>query len=256
MYLCIRVMVSAGSLGFFQKSLCLFFDNIYTFFLFLITSARNFQTMWNKSSDSVHYFSTPYLWGWPSQVAQGKESKSVCQCRRHRFDPWVRKIPWGRKWQPIPVFLGGKFHGQRSLEGWSPWGRKESDTTKHTYTSIGIAAAFLKQRNRGIGGWVINSWYRGYEVELSYSPPCEILIGCSWSAVSCNLESLHSDVPSAKFVVSFKNIWVQKCWENEKLVLYFTTCLMFALYLQYSIGLHHIPTLLTWVFVFFSLKYQ
>ena len=48
----------------------------------------------------------------------------TCQCRRHGFDPWVRKTPWGRKWQPTPVFLPGKSHGQSSLEGHSPWGRK------------------------------------------------------------------------------------------------------------------------------------
>ena len=63
--------------------------------------------------------------------------KSSCQCRRskrRRFDPWVRKIPWRRKWQPTPVFLPRKFHGQRSLVGYSPWSCKESDTievTKH-----------------------------------------------------------------------------------------------------------------------------
>ena len=49
------------------------------------------------------------------------------------FDPWVRKIPWRRKWQHIPVFLPGKSHGQRSLEGYSPQGREESDTTEATY---------------------------------------------------------------------------------------------------------------------------
>ena len=43
------------------------------------------------------------------------------QCRRHRFKPWVRKIPWRRKWQPAPVFLPGKFQGQSSLVGYSPW---------------------------------------------------------------------------------------------------------------------------------------
>ena len=36
------------------------------------------------------------------------------------FDPWVGKIPWSRKWKPTPVFLPGKFHGQRSLVGYSP----------------------------------------------------------------------------------------------------------------------------------------
>ena len=52
----------------------------------------------------------------------GKEF--ACQCRRHGSDPWVRKIPWRRKWQPAPVFLTGKSHGQRSLKGYSPWGNK------------------------------------------------------------------------------------------------------------------------------------
>ena len=63
----------------------------------------------------------------------GKES--ACQSRRqkrHRFNTWVGKIPWRRKWQPTPAFLPGKFHGQRSLAGYSPWGWKESDTTEHT----------------------------------------------------------------------------------------------------------------------------
>ena len=52
------------------------------------------------------------------------------QCRRPRFDPWVRKIPCRREWLPIPVFLPGEFRGQRSLVGYSPWGHKESDMTE------------------------------------------------------------------------------------------------------------------------------
>ena len=43
------------------------------------------------------------------------------------FDPCVRNIPWRRKWQPTPVFLPGKSRGQRSLVGYSPGDRKESD---------------------------------------------------------------------------------------------------------------------------------
>ena len=58
----------------------------------------------------------------------GKES--TCQYRRQSFSAWVAKIPWRRKWQPTPVFLPGKFHGQRSLAGCHPRGRKESDTTQ------------------------------------------------------------------------------------------------------------------------------
>ena len=60
--------------------------------------------------------------------------ESTCQCRRCRFDSWVWKIPWRRKWQFTPIFLTGKSHWQRSL---SPLSMatvlavaRESDTTK------------------------------------------------------------------------------------------------------------------------------
>ena len=46
--------------------------------------------------------------------------------------PGSGKIPWRRKWQPTRVFLPGESHGQRSLAGYSPQGRKESDTTEMT----------------------------------------------------------------------------------------------------------------------------
>ena len=44
--------------------------------------------------------------------------------------PELGRFPWRRKWQPTPVFLPRKFHGQRNLAGYSPWGHKESDTAK------------------------------------------------------------------------------------------------------------------------------
>ena len=66
-----------------------------------------------------------------------KKKKSTCQCRRHRFDAWVGKISQRRKWQPIPVFLPGKSHGQRSLAAYSPWGCKESNMTEHSETNPG-----------------------------------------------------------------------------------------------------------------------
>ena len=58
-------------------------------------------------------------------MTPGKEL--VCQYRgykRHRLDPWAKKIPWRRSWQPTPVFLPGESLGQRSLAGYSPWGCK------------------------------------------------------------------------------------------------------------------------------------
>ena len=50
--------------------------------------------------------------GFPGS-SDAKES-TCCQYRRPGFDPWVRKIPWKRKWQPTPDFLPGQFHGQRA----------------------------------------------------------------------------------------------------------------------------------------------
>ena len=50
------------------------------------------------------------------------------------MDPWVGKTPWRRKWQPSPVFLPGKFQGQRNVEGYSPWSHKESDATEQLST--------------------------------------------------------------------------------------------------------------------------
>ena len=61
----------------------------------------------------------------------GSDGKaSACNAGDSRFDPWVGKILWRRKWQPIPVLLPGKFHGWRSLVGYSPWGHKELDMTQ------------------------------------------------------------------------------------------------------------------------------
>ena len=57
--------------------------------------------------------------------------RDIClPCRRHRFDPWVGKIPWRRKQQPTPVFLLEKSRGQKSLMDYNPWSCKESDTTE------------------------------------------------------------------------------------------------------------------------------
>ena len=64
----------------------------------------------------------------------GSVGKSLClQCGRPGFEPWVGKIPWRRKWQSTPGLLPRKSHWQRSLVGYSPWGRKESDTTERLH---------------------------------------------------------------------------------------------------------------------------
>ena len=85
--------------------------------------------------------------------------ESACQCRRRGFDPWVRKIPWRRK--SSPVFLPGKSHGQRSLVGYSSWGRKESDKTEVTkqqtdsrlHAKPWVMSPFRSKKATRCGGW-------------------------------------------------------------------------------------------------------
>ena len=106
---------------------------------------KNIQLLKNKKTRFIshayflsvycaHLYSSPiFTLGFPGGSVVKKKKRSTCQCRkckRHEFNPWVRKIPWGRKWQPTPVFLPGQFHGQRSLVDYSPWGHKELDKTE------------------------------------------------------------------------------------------------------------------------------
>ena len=100
----------------------------------------------------------PRIKGWDSPVAQ---THCVCpQCGRSGFDPWVGKIPWRRKWQPTPVLLPRKFHGWRSLVGYSPWGRKELDTTERLHFLFfhpGIKADLVHSNHMGLTveqGWI------------------------------------------------------------------------------------------------------
>ena len=68
---------------------------------------------WEDCLKALSYCAWPPL-GFPGATS---DQELACQCRRYKrlgFDPWVRKIPWRRAWQPTPVFLPGESHGQRS----------------------------------------------------------------------------------------------------------------------------------------------
>ena len=83
-------------------------------------------------------------------------SANAGRLKRHRFDPWVRKIPWRRTQQPTPVFLPGEFHGQRSLVGYSPRGHKDSDTTKttkNTHVILALGVFPSQQTSDAKGPW-------------------------------------------------------------------------------------------------------
>ena len=110
------------------------------------------------------------------------------RCRRPGFDPWVGKIPWKRKRQPVPIFLSGESHGQRSLAGYSPWSHKGSDMTEHTCDTPSSA--------------LICAQARPAAPALVSGPPWVALLSCD-SPVLPVLDSLHSHRSSSKVLLSF-----------------------------------------------------
>ena len=100
---------------------------------------------------------------------------------------WMGKTPWRRKWQPTPVFLPGEFHGQSSLVGCSPWGFKESDTTKqlsaHTHPTESLNAR-------------INSWLSSSKLNRVF-----------WISL---LTNASQRIICGGFLLGFSN----DCWNN------------------------------------------
>ena len=94
----------------------------------------------------------------------GKESAWQCwRCRRCGVDPWVRKIPWRRKWQLTLVFFPRKFHRQRRLVGYSPRGHKELDTVpEHVCRHTILCVLFLEKKSRSFG--FLEKMIRSYRV--------------------------------------------------------------------------------------------
>jgi len=80
---------------------------------------------------SVHGVTKNWTWlsDWSELIREMRASQVVIvvntlhtnagDVKRSEFDPWVRKIPWQRAWQPTPVFFPGESYGQRSLVGYS-----------------------------------------------------------------------------------------------------------------------------------------
>ena len=132
---------------------------------------------------------------------------SVClQCGSPGFDPWVGKIPWRRKWQSTPVLLPGKSHGQRSLVGYSPWGRKEStwyyrifnvDVDMHS-EYVGIATFIVNHVQCIIHKWWLPFWL--------------LVCGYTWTIHfgSGNLESEHMGMVTV--LADLGSIWPLSCW--------------------------------------------
>ena len=123
---------------------------------------------------------TIYFGAFPEGTS-GKEP--TCQYRRHKrckFDPWVGKIPWRRKWQPIPVFLPQEFHGQRSLVGYTVH-RVTKNWTQLKQLSM---QAILNNHIKG-GPWQILSFLHMRYDEVVRWPGQESVDQCgSWCSLN------------------------------------------------------------------------
>ena len=88
------------------------------------------------------------------------------------FDSWVGKIPRRRKWQPTPALLPGKSHGLRSLIGYSPWGRKEPDTTERLHFHFYFQADYKLEWNCLIflNTEFLTSKLHWYRIRIWFSP--------------------------------------------------------------------------------------
>ena len=83
----------------------------------------------------------------------GSDGKaSACNAGDPGLIPGLGKIPWRRKWQPTPVLLPGKFHGQRSLVGYSPWGRKELDKTEQLHFHFQLYSLIIYTLSKNVEG--------------------------------------------------------------------------------------------------------
>ena len=109
--------------------------------------------------------------------------------RRYSFNPWVRKIPSSRKWHPTPVFLPGKFHGQRSLMGYSPWGHK----IRHDWTTEHICCVLKEYSiivlNNASLASIILEFVIG-ELRVQFLSPSYLLSPC---ALPCDFGILFRD---------------------------------------------------------------
>ena len=85
----------------------------------------------------------------PYQVAEVVKNPPANARHRQEMQIWYlgKENLWRRKWQPMPVFLPGKSHGQRSLMGYCPWDLEESDmteTTEHILTGYTVNTVYLQ----------------------------------------------------------------------------------------------------------------
>ena len=133
--------------GLLKNVLCVLFTELSSRVGAKLSSTSRFGCTVKLGTHLSVFMSKSYIYIYIYKVSQVgfpgwlSVKESACQCRKHKihgFNPCFVQIPWRGKWQLALVFLPGKFHGQRSLVGYSPWGCKELDTTEHTRTHLNM----------------------------------------------------------------------------------------------------------------------
>ena len=131
----------------------------------------------------------------------------IClQFGRPGFDPWVRKIPWRRAWQPTPVFLPGEPHGQGSLVGYSTRDHKESDMTQQV--TLGAGVLFITDQ-AVVGEYEGSSFFHQFSSVAQSCPALcnpmdaahQASLSISTSHSLLNLMSIESVMPSNHLIL-------------------------------------------------------
>ena len=138
---------------------------------------------------------------WPSPMAQWVKNLPAMQ-KTQEFDPWVKKIPWRRKWQPTPVFLSVKPHGQRSLAVYNPWGGKELDTIEQfsTWCCCLVPQSCL---TRLLCPWGFPGKNTGARCPFLLQGPSQ---SRDWTRVSCIAGGFFTTEPSGRWC----HIWISR----------------------------------------------
>ena len=124
-------------------------------------------------------------------------------CGEHGFNPWVRKIPWRRAWQPTPVSLPGDAHGQRSLAGYCSSGCKEWDTVEWLIVSLSHGCMSLEKKNEcmlRMGNFI------RYKLNLNgiyfFDRPTRFRLFCCWLGLS------QFNISLCWKAIDFLNYWI------------------------------------------------
>ena len=164
-----------------------------------------------------------FCWDWEASQVSQWWVKNLPTNRRCGFEPWFRKIPCRRKWQPTPAFLPGKFHGKRSLAGYSPWDHRvrhdlaikqqlrQSRTPNIWFDLLWASWPSLRpaESKRTSYGLCIHDW-------LEYSDGGrEVFSDVLIIKISSNDKAMHSSVEHLPLLISLDCMWSTLHYKGE-----------------------------------------